>query len=56
MDQQLFEQRFRDKVSPTKLTIWKNVKKYTTEGSSLDVIKDRSIRSPAGEQDVHRKR
>ena len=30
---QLFEQRFRDRASPTKITIWKNVKKYKTEGS-----------------------
>ena len=26
--QQLFEQRIRDRVSPTKMTIWKNIKKY----------------------------
>ena len=30
--QQLFEQRSRDRVSPTKMTIWKNVKMYKTEG------------------------
>ena len=40
--QQLFERRFRDRVLPTKMTIWKNVKKYRTEGSSLNVNKDRS--------------
>ena len=39
--QQLFEQRFQDRVSPTKITIWKNVIKYKTEGSSLNLNKDR---------------
>ena len=34
---QLFEQHFRKRVSPTKMTIWKSVKKYKTEGSSLDL-------------------
>ena len=42
--QQLFEQRFRDRVKPTKMTIWKNVKKYKTEGSSLNLGKSRSGR------------
>ena len=42
--QQLFEQRFRDRVSPTKMTICKNVKKYNTEGSSLNLNKYRSGR------------
>ena len=40
--QQLFEQRFRDRVSPTEMTIWRNAKKYKTEGSSLNLNKDRS--------------
>ena len=40
--QQLFEQRFRNRVSPTKMTIWKNVKKYKTEESSLNRNKDHS--------------
>ena len=40
--QQLLEQRFRDRDSPTKMIIWKNVEKYKTEGSSLDLNKDRS--------------
>ena len=31
---QLFEQRFRDRISPTEMAIWKYVKKYKTEGSS----------------------
>ena len=39
---QLFEQRFRDRASPSKVTIRKNVKKYKTEGSSLNLNKDRS--------------
>ena len=42
--QQLFEQRIRDRVSPTKMTIWKNVKKYKTKRSSLDPNKVRSGR------------
>ena len=42
--QQLFEQRFRGRVSSTKLTIWKKKLKYKTERSSLDLNKDRSGR------------
>ena len=42
--QQLFEQHFRDRVSTTKMTIWKFVQKYKTEGSSLNINKDRSGR------------
>ena len=41
-DQQLFEQHFRDSVSPTNRTIWKNAKKNKIEGSSLHLLKDRS--------------
>ena len=40
--QQLFEQRYRNRVSPTMMTIWKNAKKYKTEGSSENLNKDRS--------------
>ena len=40
--QQLFEQRFRDKVLLIKMTIWKNVEKYKTEESRLNLNKDRS--------------
>ena len=40
----LFEQRFRDRVSQTKMTIWKIVMKYMTEGSSIYLNKDRSGR------------
>ena len=39
---QLFEQRFRDTVSPTKMTVWKNVEKYKTEGLALNLNIDRS--------------
>ena len=39
--QQLFEQRFRDRVPPTNMTIWKNVKECKTEGSSLNLNNDR---------------
>ena len=42
--QQLFEERFRVRVSPTKMTIRKNVKKYKTKRSSLNLNKDRSGR------------
>ena len=50
--QQLFEQRFRDGISPTKITIWKNVEKYNTEGSSLNQNNDNSGRR---EQNVRTK-
>ena len=42
--QQLFEQCIRDRVSPTKITIWKNVKKNKTERSSLNLNRDRTCR------------
>ena len=32
-------------VSPTEMTTWKNVKKDKTEGSSLNLVKNRSGRS-----------
>ena len=41
---QLFEHCLRDRVSPTKMTFWKNVEKYKTETSSLDLNKYRSCR------------
>ena len=50
--QQLFEQRFRDGVSPTEMTIWKIVKKYKTERLSINLNKDRHV----AKQNVHRKR
>ena len=42
--QQLFEQHFRDRVLTTNMTIQKNVRKYKTEGSSLNLSKDHSGR------------
>ena len=50
--QQLCEQRFWDRVSPTKMTIWKNVKKYTLKDQGKILTK---IVQVAGEQNVHRK-
>ena len=49
----LFEQRFRDRVSSTKMTFWKNVKRYKTDESGLNLNKGRSGR--IGEQNVHGK-
>ena len=43
-DQQLFEQRFRYRVSQTKITILKNVKKCKTESTSLNLDRYRSGR------------
>lgn len=42
--QALFEEHFPDRPSPTKTTIWRNVKKYQTEGTSLNINKGRSGR------------
>ena len=51
--QQLLEQRFRDRVSPTKMNIWKKIKKYKTVGSSFNLNK--GVAQVAGEQNVHSK-
>ncbi|KAF2344443.1 Protein of unknown function DUF4817 [Trinorchestia longiramus] len=40
---QSFQEHFPERQSPTKMTIWKNVTRYRTEGTSLNVNK-RSIR------------
>ena len=40
--QQLFEQLFRDRVSLTNMTNWRNLKKFKGEGSSLHLNNDRS--------------
>lgn len=40
--QQHFEQRFPERASPTKKTIWTNVKKFKTEGTTLNLNKERS--------------
>ena len=50
--QQPFEQHFWNRVSLTKITIRKNVKKYKTEGPSLNITK---IAQVAEEQNIHRK-
>ena len=44
MFQQLFEQGFLDRVMPNKNYHLENVKKCKTEGSSLNLNKDRSGR------------
>ena len=45
--QPLSEKRFRDTMAPTKITIWKNVKEYKTEKSSLNLNKNRASRGRA---------
>ncbi|KAF2353348.1 Protein of unknown function DUF4817 [Trinorchestia longiramus] len=42
--QELFQERFPERNSPSKVTIWKNVSKYKTEGTSLNLNKGRSGR------------
>ncbi|KAF2356955.1 Protein of unknown function DUF4817 [Trinorchestia longiramus] len=42
--QELFQERFPERNSPLKVTIWKNVTKYKTEGTSLNLNKGRSGR------------
>ncbi|KAF2368500.1 Protein of unknown function DUF4817 [Trinorchestia longiramus] len=42
--QELFQERFPERNSPSKVTIWKNVRKYKTEGTSLNLDKGRSGR------------
>ncbi|KAF2365939.1 Protein of unknown function DUF4817 [Trinorchestia longiramus] len=42
--QELFQERFPERNSPSKVTIWKNVRKYKTEGTSLNLNKGRSSR------------
>ncbi|KAF2359564.1 Protein of unknown function DUF4817 [Trinorchestia longiramus] len=42
--QELFQERFPERNSPSKVTIWKNVRKYKTEGTSLNLNKGRSAR------------
>ncbi|KAF2368920.1 Protein of unknown function DUF4817 [Trinorchestia longiramus] len=39
---QSFQEHFRERQSPTKMIIWRNVTKYKTEGTSLDLNKSRS--------------
>ncbi|KAF2355758.1 Protein of unknown function DUF4817 [Trinorchestia longiramus] len=42
--QELFQERFPESFSPSKVTIWKDVRKYKTEGTSRNLNKDRSGR------------
>ncbi|KAF2361010.1 Protein of unknown function DUF4817 [Trinorchestia longiramus] len=42
--QELFQERFPERNSPSKVTIWKNVREYKTEGTSLNLSKGRSGR------------
>ena len=42
--QQLFEQSFRDRGSPTKITMWKKAKRYKIERSRLNLNNDHSSR------------
>ncbi|KAF2354742.1 Protein of unknown function DUF4817 [Trinorchestia longiramus] len=42
--QKLFQEHFPERNSPSKVTIWKNVRKYKTEGTSLNLNKGRSGR------------
>ncbi|KAF2349295.1 Protein of unknown function DUF4817 [Trinorchestia longiramus] len=42
--QELFQELFPERNSPSKVTIWKNVRKYKTEGTSLNLNKGRSGR------------
>ena len=51
--QQLFEQHFRNGVSPTKLTIWKDIKKYKTERSSININNDCSDRKSTTYTEKH---
>lgn len=53
---QSFEERFPERPSPTKMTIWRNVAKYRTEGTSLNLNKRRSGRKRTGrtEENIQR--
>ncbi|KAF2360355.1 Protein of unknown function DUF4817 [Trinorchestia longiramus] len=41
---QSFQEHFSERLSPTKMTIWRNVTRYRTEGTSLNLNKGRSGR------------
>ncbi|KAF2362565.1 Protein of unknown function DUF4817 [Trinorchestia longiramus] len=56
--QELFQERFPERNSPSKVTIWKNVRKSKTEGTSLNLNKGRSgckstERAPENVEIVH---
>ena len=42
--QQRFEENFPERSSPTKKTIWKNVRKFKNEGTTMNSNKNRSDR------------
>ncbi|KAF2366106.1 Protein of unknown function DUF4817 [Trinorchestia longiramus] len=45
---QSFQEHFPERQSPTKMTIWRNVTRYRTEGTSLNLNKGRSGRKRTG--------
>ncbi|KAF2368177.1 Protein of unknown function DUF4817 [Trinorchestia longiramus] len=45
---QSFQEHFPERQSPTKMTIWRNVTRYRTEGTSLNLNKGRSGRKKPG--------
>ncbi|KAF2351096.1 Protein of unknown function DUF4817 [Trinorchestia longiramus] len=47
---QSFQEYFPERQSPTKMTIWRNVTRYRTEGTSLNLNKGRSGRKRTSER------
>ncbi|KAF2355449.1 Protein of unknown function DUF4817 [Trinorchestia longiramus] len=45
---QSFQEHFHERQSPTKMTIWRDVTRYRTEGTSLNLNKGRSGRKRTG--------
>ncbi|KAF2349533.1 Protein of unknown function DUF4817 [Trinorchestia longiramus] len=45
---QSFQEHFPERQFPTKMTIWRNVTRYRTEGTSLNINKGRSGRKRTG--------
>ena len=45
---QLFGENFPDREPPTKMTIWRNVQKYSERGTSLNINSGRSGRPRTG--------
>ncbi|KAF2363805.1 Protein of unknown function DUF4817 [Trinorchestia longiramus] len=45
---QSFQEHFPERQSPTKMTIWRNVTRYRTEGTHLNLNKGRSGRKRTG--------
>ncbi|KAF2346850.1 Protein of unknown function DUF4817 [Trinorchestia longiramus] len=48
---QSFQKHFPERQSPTKMTIWRNVTRYRTEGTSLNLNKGRSGRKRTGQSE-----